>query len=452
MNPPIAVAGLPRPLSEGNHRFRAPGWFIRCYGDFEVVRCAHRPIHAVTTEAGSLGPVKQGGVVLGAISDEVTEFQTEVPQTELDSLRTRLRQTRWPERETVEDWSQGVPLAYMQDLCRYWADDYDWRATESRLNAIPQFRTVIDGLGIHFLHVRSSHAEALPIVMSHGWPGSIIEFLKVIGPLTDPTAHGGDAEDSFHIVCPSLPGYGFSDKPAEPGWGIERIAAAWAELMRRLGYKRYGTLGSDWGTSISASLGQQDRDHVAAIHLIPPLAPPDPKTFDDLTERERQALASLEHSAEWDSGYSQEHATRPQTIGYALVDSPAALCAWIIEKFWAWTDCDGHLENALSRDELLDNLMMYWLPGAGASSARLYWESIRQVNEWISGSKIDTVAVPTGCSIFPKELQRPSRRWAEKRFVDIRYWNEPERGGHFAAFEQPDLFVEEVRTFFRLFR
>jgi pimeloyl-ACP methyl ester carboxylesterase len=384
--------------------------------------------------------------------DDVSEFRIEVPETELEELRRRLRSARWPERETVDDWSQGVPLAYLQELCGYWAHQYDWRATESRLNALPQFRTVIDGLGIHFLHVRSPHAGALPLVITHGWPGSVVEFLKVIGPLTDPVAHGGDAADAFHVVCPSLPGYGFSDRPTAPGWGVERIAAAWSVLMRRLGYERYGAQGSDWGTSISACIGQQDRERVVGIHLTPPLAPPDPATFDDLTERERASLASLEHSAEWDSGYSQEHATRPQTIGYALVDSPTALCAWIVEKFWAWTDCDGNLENVLTRDELLDNLMLYWLPRTGASSGRLYWESIRQVNEWISGATTDTVEVPTGCSIFPMELQRPSRRWAEKRFLDIRYWNEPERGGHFAAFEQPELFVEEVRAFFGLIR
>jgi pimeloyl-ACP methyl ester carboxylesterase len=384
--------------------------------------------------------------------DAVTELRIEIPESELEDLRTRLRQTRWPEREPVGDWSQGVPLDYLQELCAYWADGYDWRATESRLNALPQFRTEIDGLAIHFLHVRSPHPDALPLVITHGWPGSIIEFLGVLGPLTDPTAHGGDAADAFHVVCPSLPGYGFSDKPARPGWGVERIAAAWTVLMQRLGYERYGAQGSDWGTSISASIGQHDPGHVAGIHLTPPLAPPDPATFDDLTERERAALAGLEHAAEWDSGYSKEHATRPQTIGYALVDSPTALCAWIVEKFRAWTDCDGHPENALTRNQLLDNLMLYWLPRTGASSARLYWESIRQVNEWISGAANDTVAVPTGCSIFPKELQRPSRRWAEKRFLDIRYWNELDRGGHFAAFEQPDLFVDEVRAFFRLVR
>jgi epoxide hydrolase len=383
---------------------------------------------------------------------ELTSYRIEVPDADLRDLRDRLARTRWPEAATVTDWSQGVPLSYVQDLCRYWAEDYDWRATEAHLNALPQFRALIDGQRIHFLHVRSRHENALPLIITHGWPGSIVEFLKVIGPLTDPVAHGGDASDAFDVVCPALPGYGFSDKPSEPGWNVQRIAAAWAVLMAALGYERYGAQGSDWGTSISTVLAQQDPEHVVGIHLTPPLAPPDPATFDDLTDRERAALAAIQHSAEWDAGYSLEHATRPQTIGYGLVDSPAALCAWIIEKFWAWTDSDGHPENVLTRDELLDNLMFYWLPGAGASSARLYWESLRQVSEWISGRADDIVNVPTGCSIFPKELQRPSRRWAEKRFLDIRYWNEPDKGGHFAAFEQPGLFVDEVRAFFRLVR
>jgi pimeloyl-ACP methyl ester carboxylesterase len=382
----------------------------------------------------------------------VTEFRIAIPDAELNDLRARLHAARWPERETVQDWSQGVPLAYLRELCAYWAGEYDWRATEARLNALPQFRTTIDGLAIHYLHVRSAQPDALPLIITHGWPGSIIEFLEVIGPLTDPTAYGGDAADAFHVVCPSLPGYGFSDKPTEPGWGIERIAAAWSALMAELGYQRYGAQGSDWGTSISTVMAKQNPAQLAGIHLTPPLAPPDPTRLNDLTERERAALASIEHSAEWDSGYSLEHSTRPQTIGYALVDSPTALCAWIVEKFWAWTDCDGHPENAITRDQLLDNLMLYWLPRTGASSARLYWESLRQVNEWISGTADDTITVPTGGSIFPKELQRPSRRWAEKRFADIRYWNEPGRGGHFAAFEQPDLFVDEVRAFFRLVR
>lgn len=386
------------------------------------------------------------------MSDEVTSFRIEIPDADLRDLRERLERTRWPEAETVEDWSQGVPLAYVRDICRYWADGYDWRATEARLNALPQFRTGIDGLGIHFIHVRSPHPEALPLILTHGWPGSIVEFLKVIGPLTDPTTHGGDAADAFHVVCPSLPGYGFSDKPAQPGWSVERIANAWSRLMARLGYERYGAQGGDWGTSISTSIGQQDREHVAGIHLTPPLAAPDPATFDHLTEAERSALADLERGPEWEDGYSLEQSTRPQTVGYGLVDSPAALCAWIVEKFWSWTDCDGHPENALTRDEILDNLMLYWLPGNGASAARLYWESFKQVQQKFVGSTDDIVTVPTGCSIFPKENPRPSRRWAAKRFTDIRYWNELDKGGHFAAFEQPELFVNEVRSFFRLVR
>jgi pimeloyl-ACP methyl ester carboxylesterase len=383
---------------------------------------------------------------------EPTPFRIEIPQADVADLGQRLRRTRWPEAETVGDWSQGVPLAYVQDLCRYWADGYDWRATEARLNGLPQFHMAIDGVAIHFIHVRSPRPGALPLIITHGWPGSVIEYLKVIAPLTDPASRGGDPADAFDLVLPSLPGYGFSGQPARPGWGVERIAAAWAELMARLGYRRYGAAGSDWGTSVTASLGQQDPGHVAGVHLVPPLAGPDPDASSDLTETERETLASQQRTAEWDSGYSREHATRPQTIGYALTDSPAALCAWIIEKFWAWTDHGGHLENVLTRDELLDNLMLYWLPRTGASAARLYWESISRVNEWISGAAADPVTVPVGCSIFPEELQRPSRRWAQRRFPDIRYWGEPARGGHFAAFEQPELFANEICSFFRLIR
>jgi epoxide hydrolase len=385
---------------------------------------------------------------------QILPFRIKVPEAELADLRRRLRQTRWPEPEPVPDWSQGVPLAYLRDLCGYWADGYDWRAAEARLNALPLYRTEIDGLRVVFAHVRSARPDALPLVLTHGWPGSVVEFGKVIGPLADPAGHGGDTADAFHLVVPCLPGYGFSGKPAGTGWGVERIARAWAELMARLGYDRYGAAGSDWGTSVSTLIGQQDRAHVAGVHLIPPLAGPDPATLSDLTAAERAALDALEYAAEWDSGYSKEHATRPQTVGYGLTDSPAFLAAWITEKFWSWTDHDGPLDAVISRDELLDNLMLYWLPGTGASAARLYWESIRQVNEWISGPVPAgaTVDVPVGCSVFPRELQRPSRRWAEKRFTDIRYWGEPERGGHFAAFEQPQLFADEIRAFFRLVR
>jgi epoxide hydrolase len=384
-------------------------------------------------------------------TDALTPFHLAVPEADLRDLRERLARTRWPEPAPVGDWSQGVPLAVLQDLCAHWADGYDWRATEARLNALPQVRTTIDGLGIHALHVRSPHAGALPLVLTHGWPGSVVEFLKVIGPLTDPPAHGGDAADAFDVVCPSLPGYGFSDKPTRTGWGVERVAAAWAELMTRMGYERYGAQGGDWGTSISASLAQQRPEQVVGIHLMPPIAAPDPVTFGDLTAFERDALAARDHAAR-DSGYSAVQSTRPQTVGYGLVDSPVALCGWILEKLWSWTDHDGSLYGTLTRDEVLDDVMLYWLPGTGASSARLYWESIGGVSALLERPGLDVVTAPTGCSIFPAERPRPSRRWAERRFTDIRHWNELERGGHFAAFEQPGAFVDEVRTFFRLVR
>ncbi|GAA0250045.1 epoxide hydrolase family protein [Cryptosporangium japonicum] len=361
-----------------------------------------------------------------------------IPEADLDDLRNRLRRTRWPEPETVDDWSQGVPLDYLRELCRYWAEDYDWRATEARLNAVPQFRTEINGLNIHFLHARSPRPDALPLVLTHGWPGSVVEYLKVVGPLT---------EAGFHVVVPSLPGYGFSDKPGRTGWGIEAVADAWAQLMARLGYPRYGAAGSDWGTSVSTVLAQRDPAHLAGIHLVPPLAAPDPATFDDLTPAERAALADLERAQRTEDGYSLEHSTRPQTVGYGLVDSPVALCAWIVEKFHSWSDGD-----ALSRDDLLDNLMLYWLPGTGASSARLYWESFATVQQWFTRATPDVIRVPTGCSIFPKENPRASRRWAERRFTDIRHWNELDRGGHFAAFEQPELFTAELVAFFDLVR
>jgi pimeloyl-ACP methyl ester carboxylesterase len=376
------------------------------------------------------------------MSDAVQPFRIAAADEALDDLRRRLRATRWPEKEPVDDWSQGIPLGYVQDVCAYWAEKYDWRAREARLNRFPQFRTELDGLGIHFLHVPSRHPEALPLVITHGWPGSIAEFQKVIEPLSDPTAHGGDARDAFHVVCPSLPGYGFSDKPTRPGWNVDRIGRAWAALMARLGYGRYVAQGGDWGAMVTTAVGLQDREHCAGIHLNMPIAPPDPATMGSLTEREQGALASMQHYQDWDSGYSKQQSTRPQTVGYGLVDSPAGQAAWILEKFWAWTDCNGHPENVLSRDELLDNVMLYWLPATGASSARLYWESFRNPT-------LLPVPVPTGCSIFPKEIFRCSRRWAEKRYTDLRYWNELERGGHFAAFEQPELYVREVRDCFR---
>jgi epoxide hydrolase len=378
------------------------------------------------------------------MSDEITPFRIEIPEADLEDLRQRLRHTRWPEPETVQDWSQGTPLAYVRDLCRYWLEHYDWRATEARLNQFPQYRTEIDGLGIHFIHARSPHDDALPLVITHGWPGSIVEFAKVIRPLTDPEAHGGDAADAFHVVCPSLPGYGFSGKPARRGWGVEHIADAWAALMDRLGYARYGAQGGDWGAEVTVALGMRHRSRLAGLHINMVIAAVDPATEGDLTEQERAALASMRYYDRWDSGYFKEQSTRPQTVGYGLVDSPAGLCAWIVEKFWSWTDSDGDPVNVLTRDEMLDNIMLYWLPGTGASSARLYWERF--------DNPFGQVDAPAGCSIFPKEIFRASRRWAERQFTDLRYWNELQKGGHFAAFEQPEAFVQEVRAAFRALR
>jgi len=377
--------------------------------------------------------------------EAIEPFRIAASDADLDDLRRRLRATRWPEREVVDDWSQGIPLAYVQDVCAYWAEKYDWRARERLLNQWPHFRTQVDGLGIHFLHARSPHAHALPLVMTHGWPGSIIEFQKALGPLVDPPAHGGDARDAFHVVCPSLPGYGFSDKPTRAGWNVERIGRAHAALMARLGYARYVAQGGDWGAMVTTATGMQDRDHCAAIHLNMAIAGPDPASMADLTEREKSALAGMQHYGDWDSGYSKQQSTRPQTVGYGLTDSPSGQAAWILEKFWSWTDSNGHPENVLSRDELIDNLMLYWLPRNAASSARLYWESFRQV-------PTGEIPVPTGASIFPKEIFRPSRRWAEKRYTNLIHWNELEKGGHFAAFEQPALFVKEVRDCFRKVR
>ena len=375
----------------------------------------------------------------------IEPFRIEAPADALDDLKRRLRATRWPEREAVDDWSQGIPLAYVQDVCGYWAEKYDWRARETRLNRFPQFKTEIGGLNIHFVHVRSPHENALPLVITHGWPGSIVEFQKVIEPLTNPTAHGGDASDAFHVVCPSLPGYAFSDKPTRTGWTTSRIADAWSQLMLRLGYERYVAQGGDWGAMVTTNIGSQDGAHCAAIHLNMPIAPPDPETLGDLTEKEKAAMAGMQHYQEWDSGYSKQQSTRPQTVGYGLVDSPAGQAAWILEKFWAWTDCNGHPENVLTRDELLDNVMLYWLPGTAASSARLYWESFRNPS-------LEPVTIPVGCSIFPKEIFRTSKRWAEKRFEKLIHFEEMEKGGHFAAFEQPELYVGEVRTCFRKVR
>lgn len=366
-------------------------------------------------------------------------FRIDVPQADLDDLRERLRRTRWPEPETVDDWSQGIPLAYVQELCRTWADEYDWRATEAELNAYPQVRTEIDGLGIHALHARSPRDDALPLLLTHGWPGSVVEFLDILGPLTDPP----DGGDAFHVIAPSLPGYGFSDRPAAPGWGAERIARAWAGLMARLGYSRYGAAGGDWGSIVTGALGTHDPEHLAGIHLTMPTAARDDAV--ELTADDRARLEEYAAFGRTGRGYSAIQSTRPQTVGYGLTDSPAGQCAWIVEKFHAWTDCAGHPENVISRRRLLDNVTLYWLTGTAASSARLYWESF-------TNRPLETVTIPTGVTLFPREIVRLPRGWVQRRFTDLRSWREPDSGGHFASMEQPGVYVDELRRFFRPLR
>ncbi len=372
-------------------------------------------------------------------------FPSHTSSEVLTDLNTRLQLTRWPDKETPDDWSQGIPLSYMKEIHDYWLDDYDWLTREKLINQSPGYKTSIDGLGIHFLHIRSQVQEALPLLITHGWPGSIIEFQKIIGPLTDPVADGGREEDAFHLVVPSLPGFGYSDKPGAPGWGIERIAKAWNALMLGLGYTKYVAQGGDWGSIVTATIGVQNQGNCKGIHMNMPIAPPNPDTMDDLSDSEQSALAAMDFYNQHDSGYSKQQSTRPQTLGYGLADSPMGQAAWILEKFYQWMDCNGHPENVVTRDELLDNVMFYWLTNTGASSARIYWESFGNPN-------LEPISLPVGCSIFPKEIFRTSERWAKQRFTNLIHFEELDKGGHFAAFEQPALFVDQIRRCFRKLR
>jgi epoxide hydrolase len=372
---------------------------------------------------------------------EIRPYRIDVPAAVLDDLQDRLTRTRWPESETVDDWSQGIPLAYTKELAEYWADGYDWRSREAALNKFDQYQTDIDGLDLHFIHQRSPHDDALPLVLTHGWPGSVVEFHKVIEPLVNPPS--GRAEDAFHVICPSLPGYGFSGKPTGTGWGVEKIAQAWETLAGRLGYDRYGAQGGDWGAAVTTQIGRNG-GHCLGIHLNMPIAKPAAGSG-EITEDDQLALAAYVEHRKWGTGYSKQQSTRPQTLGYGLVDSPVGQLAWVVEKFWAWADCDGHPEKVFSRDELLDNVMMYWVTGSGASSARLYWESF---NKFVSDGRVE---LPTGVASFPKEILRTPRSWCEEAY-NITHWTTMPRGGHFAAFEQPELFVDDVRTFFATVR
>jgi pimeloyl-ACP methyl ester carboxylesterase len=376
----------------------------------------------------------------------IRPFTYRAPQAALDDLRQRLARVRWPERETVTDWSQGVPLAKLRALVEYWRTDYDWHRCEARLNGFAQYRTDIEDLDFHFLHVRSPHANALPLIITHGWPGSVIEFFKIIEPLTNPTAHGGNAEDAFHVVAPSLPGFAFSGKPDRRGWNAARIAGAWAELMPRLGYTHYVAQGGDWGAVVTTELARQQPAGLAAIHLNMPLVIPQPVPAEDLTVQERRAVDLYQRFLSDGFGYFHLQATRPQTVGYALTDSPVGQAAWIYEKFQAWTDNRGDPEHALTRDEMLDTITLYWLTQTAASSARMYLE-----NAAVVGAPA-VITIPVGCSIFPREIVPAPRRWAERVYPNLIHWNELDRGGHFAAFEQPGLFAEELRNCFRSLR
>jgi pimeloyl-ACP methyl ester carboxylesterase len=358
---------------------------------------------------------------------EIETFRVAVPDDQLDDSRRRICDTRWPEPETGP--GQGVPVGALRRLADYWATGYDWRRLEAELAGLPQFRTRIDGLGIHFAHLRSADPAATPLLLTHGWPGSYLEFLEVIDPLSR----------AFHAVCPSLPGYGFSDRPISTGWGIERIADAWVELMRRLGYDRFVAAGSDWGTSISTMIAVRAPQRLLGLHLVPPLVAPDHSR--PFSPDERRSVAAFAARSRTGSAYGEVHATRPQTIGYALTDSPVGLCAWIAEKYRDWVDPRGP---GVSEDRLLDTVTLYWLTGTAASSARLYAESIATVSRWFTEPPTDRITVPCGAAVYPAELPRPSRRWAERRFSNLVHWGEPTIGGHFAALEVPDSYVAEL--------
>jgi pimeloyl-ACP methyl ester carboxylesterase len=390
----------------------------------------------------------------------VRPFRIQVSDEAIGDLRRRIAATRWPPAETVNDRSQGARLAKVQSLVRYWGTDYSWRKVEAHLNSLPQFMTTIDDLDIHFIHVRSRQPNALPLIITHGWPGSVLELVKVIGPLTDPAAHGARPEDAFDLVLPSMPGYGFSGKPAGTGWGPERMGRAWAELMRRLGYKRYVAQGGDWGSVVSDVMARQAPPGLLGIHVNMPATVPEEiaralKCGEPppagLSAKERDAYLSLTNLYDKGSGYGLMMVTRPQTIGYSLEDSPAGLAAWIYDKFADWTYSNGDPERALTRDEMLDDISLYWFTETATSSARLYWENNN--NNFNAGSqKTADITLPVAVTVFPGEIYRAPKSWAERAYRKLVYFNEVDKGGHFASWEQPELFSSELRAAFRPMR
>ena len=388
---------------------------------------------------------------------DIRPFHVDVATDTLDDLRARIRATRWPSKELVADRSQGVQLAALQALAGYWLDGYDLGRVAARLNALPQFVSEIDGVDIHFIHVRSSHADALPLIMTHGWPGSVIEMIDSIGPLTDPTAHGGSAEDAFHLVLPSLPGYGFSGEPAEIGWDLGRTARAWAELMRRLGYTRYVAQGGDVGAGVTDAMGRQAPEGLLGIHtnlLVPALGGSMPTE----TDEERAAAAQIATFGQSGNGYFVEMATRPQTIGYALLDSPIALAAWMIDHDTdayykiARAFVDGQPSGNLTRDHILDNITLYWLSGTSASAARSYWEAYGADAPAASNKPLPAPTIPFGFTTFPGEIWRTPRSWVDASYPNVIYFNQVDKGGHFAAWEEPELFASEIRAAFTSLR
>ena len=385
-------------------------------------------------------------------------FRVEVQEADLDELRRRIAATRWPSRELVDDRSQGVQLATIREVARYWAEEYDWRRCEARLNALPQFTTEIDRVDVHVVHVRSPHEDALPLIMTHGWPGSIVELLETVGPLTDPTAHAGRAEDAFHLVLPTLPGYGFAGQPAEVGWDAVRIARAWAELMQRLGYTRYVAQGGDLGAIVTDVMGRLAPAGLLGVHmnlLVTTLGAPTPPPGN--TEEERAALAAIKTFTTSGFGYFLEQSTRPQTIGYGLLDSPVALAAWLLDhdtdSYYKISRAflDGQPTGNLTRDRILDNITLYWLTGTGASAARLYWE-LGRAQHASAGHAPPPVSVPVGFTAFPGEIFLAPRSWVQQSYPNLTYYHQADRGGHFAAWEEPQLFAEELRAAFRFLR
>jgi pimeloyl-ACP methyl ester carboxylesterase len=388
---------------------------------------------------------------------DIRPFQVSFADEDLKELRRRIASARLPSRELVTDRSQGVQLEMIEELSRYWTSDYDMRRCESRLNALPQFKTEIDGVDIHFIHVKSAYDNALPLIMTHGWPGSVVELLETIGPLTDPTAHGGSAEDAFHLVLPSIPGYGFSDEPTEIGWGPIRIGRAWDELMSRLGYVRYVAQGGDVGSQVTDAMGRLGLDGLVAIHtnlLTPALGDAKALSASPPSHEEQAALDALAEFQATGVGYFVEQATRPETIGYALLDSPIAMAAWILDHDTdayykiARAFVDGKPSGNLTRDNILDNITMYWLTGTGASAARSYWEEGQETARAV-GHAPTPVSIPVGFTTFPGEIWRTPRSWVEKAYPNVIYFNEVDKGGHFAAWEEPELFATEIRATFR---